>query len=46
MGVWGPDVMGSDAAIEFAMDLLTAAGIGPKHVQSLLALGDVLCRVW
>ena len=31
MGVWGPDVMGSDAAVEFAMDLLTAAGIGPKH---------------
>eukprot|EP00964_Phaeocystis_antarctica_P014127 scaffold7779_cov62-Phaeocystis_antarctica.AAC.7 len=30
MGVWSPDVMGSDAAIEFAMDLLTAAGIGPK----------------
>ena len=30
MGVWSPDVMGSDEAINFAMDLLTAAGIGPK----------------
>ena len=41
--------MGSDAAIEFAMDLLTAAGIGPKPcwprmTYSVSLLGSVVVR--
>ena len=29
MGVWSPDILGSDATVELAMDLLKAAGLGP-----------------
>ena len=30
MGVYGHDIIGGDSTLEFAMDLLTRAGIGPK----------------
>lgn len=31
MGVWSWDIIGSDSTLEFAMDLLTRAGVGPTN---------------